>query len=765
MVNRIHLLRNIGQFDSVNSGANIPLTKLTLIYAENGRGKTTLASILRSLSTNSPIPIQERKRLGSANDPHVVLDCDGNPANVVFQNGAWTRSIPELVVFDDLFVTENVYSGLAVEAGHRQNLHELILGAQGIALNDSLQAHVAAIEQHNSRLRERSAAIPAAARGALTVDQFCALGARPNIDAEIQAAERNLAAARQQEPIRQAGQFEVVSLPTFDVEGITALLERKLDDLDAESAARVQHHISTLPAGSEGWLGRGMEILAADSGRDSCPFCAQPLTESGVLDHYRAYFAESYATLKNEIDSLQSEVNRTHGGNATANFERSVRSLVERRTFWKDFCELPEVNINSEAIAQAWQSAREAVLTCIAEKKAAPLERVELSQAARNLIAAYDEEVRRIADLNQRLQEANARVAIVKEQAAAGNVAALTSDLAKLQAVKARHEPAIVALCDAYVAELASKAATEQLRDQARVALDQYRTNKFPTYETAINEYLRRFNAGYRLSSLTSQNTRAGSACTYNVVINTVPIPTSSANAAPGEPSFRNTLSAGDRNTLALAFFFASLDQDPARAERIVVIDDPITSLDEHRTLTTAQEIRRLSNEVNQVIVLSHTKAFLCEIWQNASTSTRSAMLVSRIGNGSSIDVWNVSADSETEYDRNHSTLRQYVAAGAGDSRLVAQVIRPVLEGFMRIACPEHFRAGSLLGPFINNAVKPKIGQVDEVFNAAVCAELESLLEYGNRFHHDTNPNWMTAAINNGELLDFARRTLAFVRR
>ncbi len=50
MINRIQLLRNIGQFDSVNTAANIPLNRLTLIYAENGRGKTTLSAIFRSLS-------------------------------------------------------------------------------------------------------------------------------------------------------------------------------------------------------------------------------------------------------------------------------------------------------------------------------------------------------------------------------------------------------------------------------------------------------------------------------------------------------------------------------------------------------------------------------------------------------------------------------------------------------------------------------------------------------------------------------------------
>ena len=65
MVERIQLLRNIGQFDSVDAGAQIPLTKLTLVYAENGRGKTTLAAVLRSLASGDPILISERHRLAA----------------------------------------------------------------------------------------------------------------------------------------------------------------------------------------------------------------------------------------------------------------------------------------------------------------------------------------------------------------------------------------------------------------------------------------------------------------------------------------------------------------------------------------------------------------------------------------------------------------------------------------------------------------------------------------------------------------------------
>jgi wobble nucleotide-excising tRNase len=130
------------------------------------------------------------------------------------------------------------------------------------------------------------------------------------------------------------------------------------------------------------------------------------------------------------------------------------------------------------------------------------------------------------------------------------------------------------------------------LREQARTALDNYRTAVFPAYETAINTYLRKFNAGFSLGSVSSVNTRAGSSCTYNVVINNVPVAVTAD--ADGVPAFRNTLSSGDRNALALAFFFASLDRDSQLAEKIVVIDDPMTSLDEYRSLTTIQEMRRL---------------------------------------------------------------------------------------------------------------------------------------------------------------------------
>jgi ABC-type branched-subunit amino acid transport system ATPase component len=120
LLERFQLLANIGQFDNVAAAAQLPpLTKLSLIYGENGRGKTTLAAVLKSASSGDPAGVLERKRLGAVNPPHIVISVAG--ASRVFQNGGWGVGSPELVVFDDAFVAANVCSGIEVEAGHRQN--------------------------------------------------------------------------------------------------------------------------------------------------------------------------------------------------------------------------------------------------------------------------------------------------------------------------------------------------------------------------------------------------------------------------------------------------------------------------------------------------------------------------------------------------------------------------------------------------------------------------------------------------------------------
>jgi wobble nucleotide-excising tRNase len=493
-----------------------------------------------------------------------------------------------------------------------------------------------------------------------------------------------------------------------------------------------------------------------------CPFCRQDLAASDILAHYRAYFGAAYAQLKQAIADARRAITAGHAGEVPTAFERAVRLAAERRQFWSRFTEVPEVAIDTAALARDWRQAREAIEAALIAKQSTPLEPLVLDQNARAAIGRYHETRETIRELSAALLAVNPQLAIVKEQAQVADIPALSADIATLKATQARHSAELVPLCREYLDEKQAKAATERLRTAARTALDNYRQNIFPLYEGAINTYLQRFGAAFRLQGMASVNNRGGSSVNYSVLINQNAVPLS----ANGAPSFRSALSAGDRNTLALAFFFASLEQDPALADKIVVIDDPMTSLDEHRSLVTVQEIATLAGRVSQVIGLSHHKPFLMNLWESMPRNhPRAALRITRVGNASQIVAWNVSADTVTEHDRRHARVLAYLAAADHTTeRQVAADLRPMLEALVRVAYPNAFPPGALLGPFIN-VCEQRLNTPDQLLDQAATRELGAILEYANLFHHDSNPTCQTEIINDQQLTSFARRTLEFIRR
>jgi hypothetical protein len=162
--------------------------------------------------------------------------------------------------------------------------------------------------------------------------------------------------------------------------------------------------------------------------------------------------------------------------------------------------------------------------------------------------------------------------------------------------------------------------------------------------------------------------------------------------------------------------------------------------------------------------VLSHSKPFLCRIWEGADPATRVALHVVRDGTGSTIEAWNVEQDSVTEHDRRNVVLRDYLANGSANEREIARSLRPHVEAFFRVAYPEHFPPGTLLGPF-RGLCDQRVNSSQQILSAADIQELRDILEYANRFHHDTNPAWESEAVNSGELTGFVTRVLAYVRR
>jgi hypothetical protein len=116
-----------------------------------------------------------------------------------------------------------------------------------------------------------------------------------------------------------------------------------------------------------------------------------------------------------------------------------------------------------------------------------------------------------------------------------------------------------------------------------------------------------------------------------------------------------------------------------------------------------------------------------------------------------------------TEHGRRHALLRAYLETSVPDNRKIAEALRHVLEKFVRVAYPEHFVPGDTLGKFVNLS-RQRIATAQQILDAQKTQELDDLVEYANKFHHDTNRAWETEMINDGQLVDFVKRTLSFTR-
>ena len=76
MLDKIVTIKNVGKFRSYCARGDLQFRRNTLIYAENGRGKTTLCDIFRSLQSGDATFISGRATLGSGDVPVIEVAVD-----------------------------------------------------------------------------------------------------------------------------------------------------------------------------------------------------------------------------------------------------------------------------------------------------------------------------------------------------------------------------------------------------------------------------------------------------------------------------------------------------------------------------------------------------------------------------------------------------------------------------------------------------------------------------------------------------------------
>ena len=728
------------------------------MFAENARGKTTLCAILRSLQSGEPGHVLGRTTLGCGDDPKISI-LRGGKAITFDTNNGWNFTLPNLSIFDSTFVSENVYAGDAVDLAHRRNLYGLIVGKHGVELAHQIERYDADIRDKNTEIRDARAAVQGMVPKGLTVETFMPLPEDPAIDAKINEKMLELKAVRQADQIKGRATLSELTLPAFPP-NLKALLGKTIEDVAKDAERRINSQIEAhgMHERGEAWLSEGLEYIQ----NNNCPFCGQSLNGVTLIAAYKAYFGEEYNALREKIATFREGVATAFGDRAIAQIDRTLDLNSAGVEFWSRYCKItPPLLEPASEIADTLRELRRTALALLDRKKATPLDPIALDASVIAAGAAFKTAQTNVNTYNQAVQTANATIAKKKTATATSNVNTVEASLIRLQAIKKRQEPDAKNACQKYQETLTEKRTLETRKENCKGRLNNHTKKVIGSYQDSINQFLRDFHAGFEIVDMKHGYPGGVASSSYQLLINDVPIDIGDSGSPIDIPSFKNTLSSGDRSTLALAFFLAQLEHDPERAEKIVVFDDPFNSQDSFRKDCTVQKIKKCGENCKQVIVLSHDMNFLKRVWDRLATqpSERKCLHLTRVGvRDTRICAWDIEEATQAPYLLDQKTLADYYHSCEGKPRDVVNKIRPVAETYCKNLYPGEF-GGDTLGIIIGKI--RRAGSNHQLFH--ILDDLDGLNEYTRRYHHGENPNWATEPIDETELQGFVHRTLEIV--
>jgi wobble nucleotide-excising tRNase len=734
MLERFGSINKVGLFENYSHSPACDFREVTIIYGENGVGKSTLAAILDSLRERNAREIIRRKSLPGDVLPAVTVNVHGK--NYIFDGRDWDEQLPfdTLEVFYPGFVTRNVHA-TAIDPDHRRNFCELVLGRKAIekviklALADSdgreALAEKKSIDQKLQLLIKKPD----------TLDTFLGLSYDAKIDVYIEEARAELKQARSKDAILARAVPKSVSISTIDRNAITSLLEKSAEGIGADVAAVVRAHINEhLDKNGENWLERGASHIDSDN---KCPFCGQDIAESSLVSAIRSYFSAEYRAytelLLREIQTIRDQLGTAVFPQIRAAFSAQAALAAQ----WTEVMPIDQPFIDS-TLAEAetiWKSAAEKLRVIIAGKQAKPLNMMEPTLAEESLVE-YENALVLLVKVNEILSISGKKAQERKDALTKANTTEIEQRLNRLENQKVRFEPLTQKLIEKRNTLLEKRAKLDGEKKILKREIDEHASRVVGKYQAGINHYLEHFGCDIRIEALESKFPSGKASIQYTLKAHGHEI---ELGLSAHEPCFETVLSEGDKYTLALAFFFARLKDHNDLTGRIVVLDDPVNSLGSSRRTLIESVIRDLRVRGAQVVILTHDERLAAQIWRDNKLNKKIvALQVERINRGSHIQTWDIEKAIQSEYVEHYLTLVDYLENG-GDHKKPAACIRPYLEQRLRHLFPgPPFTTRDSLGLMIDKIRKSQPGSPLYSLLGKL-TEFESINEASLPSHHATD--------------------------
>lgn len=671
-IKKIKSIEHVGSFYKYNDSA-LEFSQSNIIYALNGYGKTTLTSIFKSIKDNTIEIITGRKSLNSleSDKQKIIIESEGGQ-NFIFGN-SWKINSSDLsspnsdiLIFDDEFVANNIFAE-KFEIDHKKALYRIIFGIDGIRMSQELNEARINKKELERQKNEKASRIKLDIYNLsdyIKIDTDLLL--IETIDLELSKIEKQIDSYANQEKIHKRPSLQTITQSSlFDIEKLNILyrsLNNEAHDQAKEKVNQFKSEYFHDQKDAESFLKIGFEQR-----KDDCPFCHKPLDDEELLNLYRDFFDKSYDELHQEISDISFNFSNWNLSTHLEAIKSILNANIALYEQWKsdnqDISTLLSFALDEQTMIEIKQKI-EMLFTTKIKNLNVEIES-SLIDAFQALIAAF---ISTVEQYNDNVLSINHEIDSYKEALKVSNIAEFKNIKLKLLEEKNRLNPIIDELCKEIIELDVAIENAELDINTTQAALNTYSQTIKTEYLDLINDKL--INElgieSFKLSMIEEKSGANAKEAYVEVFLELLDQKIPMQSYKDEQASFKNTLSRGDKNSLAFAFFLAFLDKKSAIENTCLIFDDPLSSHDQNRQDSTALVIKKLSSQVKQVIVFTHKLDFVSRL-QRKFKGTAEYFELNKSSVGSSIHKVNVDELLKEEFYKILDKLEKYTVHGSAE--------------------------------------------------------------------------------------------------
>lgn len=602
---------------------------INIIYGENGSGKTTLCNILKSVSG-----IYEFEK----NIPkEISIEIDGNE-HFYPSDGAWNSSIDKdsIFIFDKEFVDKNVHLGHIrgrKQGEHEQESGKLIIEFDQKAIelkskrDEQKELHDKQILTKNE-FNDKYKEILSFKLTDQETSFFCKYKdkskdelneIKENFEKDIRNTQRDLDIKRDlQKRVTEIQSIDIIKLPSANprLSGYEKYSSLFNYQIITKSITDEHEHIANIIERYQEFFKTGFEIRNEEN--DKCPFCQSKSVEREIEIVKKVFdelFDKKYEKSVDGFIKLKNELSKELGD---LDLEINNFDVQEIMLFLKEM----QSNFSLEEIysTEDEKSLKKPTIQNILKLKN-KIEKLEkpsienIGDLYKNVNKEFQELQGFYRLLFEKINQKNTVLEQFKQNSTdkklntgilsgEEQLQLMVFEKEFIQSCKIENQIKKEEIEIEQTTIINDSKKTEEKYNKAKSAYEDYVSNH--AYQDLLKQISSYFNDVFNLSFRLEIDTESRRID----ITKDFPLAFKIIDSDDKERDFKDGLSEGEMQVLSLCFFFAFLNIQGSKDSKVVIFDDPITSLDNNNLYSLVNYIEKIMNQFSQTFIFTHHRLF-----------------------------------------------------------------------------------------------------------------------------------------------------------